>query len=42
VALQDNAGRNGERPQASQSGINAMAAGAACTNSILRLTVAAP
>jgi hypothetical protein len=35
-------GAKDERSQASQSRINAMAAGAACTNRILRLTVAAP
>jgi hypothetical protein len=35
-------GAKDERSQASQSSINAMAAGAACTNRIRRLTVAAP
>ena len=34
--------RNGKRLYASQSRISAMAAGAACTSRILRLTVTAP
>ena len=42
LALQDDAGRQGERIYASQSRISASAAGAACTYKIRRLTVAAP
>jgi hypothetical protein len=43
IAMQGDAGRKeGKRSYASQSRISAMAAGAACTNNILRLTVTAP
>jgi hypothetical protein len=42
VALQDNAGSRRGRSYASQSRVNAIAAGKAWTNRILRLTVTAP
>ena len=41
-AIWDGKTTPGERAHANQSKINAMAAGAAWTNKILRLTVAAP
>jgi hypothetical protein len=42
LAMQGNAGSEADRSHANQSRTNAIAAGAAWTNKILRLTVAAP